>query len=797
MIILDYYEAKERLEKAKTDGVLDIKTDGKISEQVALCAEVLLKTDNLKEVEMTSFGIVIEELTKLFPEDEKITLFLKDSYEAVKSYKDKYLWNGNVHQPLAKKIVFVSEKDLEYQEELLGNYNSASIQDLIDLWKEQFIQTKEDILALQKQVQNYNEVYEFLEETQKKYNLGTEIFIEELWNRFLKESNRTYQALLEEKGKLQSIQLFILYQAQNKNESVEDYQKEATKQLEIIQNTLEKITDQLNKLEDKYYVLPKEAQEIYRENALNKDVKNTWKKGTEMLIDLGEYIDVLEKESASLKGTNTSSVAYENLLNKEYDFKQWLDYLKVKEDSIKRQVEKLKKEIDSQNILDLTNYAYNDLMFKINNKLGIASSTLSKYSTSIKKENRKGKPVLKTKKGILHGKKLAEYLKKSASSLKEKAGSYKGLAKDYIISHNPFSIPKNDMEEQEEIIIEELKIPELEEELEESAEKQEEIVLEELEVPEYKDENEIILEELEVPEYEEETKSSKEKESLLAQKAYLEALKKKIPWALGGVAVGLGASIVVPSVGLSGVGAIRITYSAAKFANKVVSKGFLGGKPTPVDKVIDLAKETVKEKYGTTKIYQKAQAMNQFLKKPEVQWFINGVSVGYLAGNILNLHDKVFDGAKNVNVPKGTTEQLSDTSTVNPSPEPEVPTVEEPTLPNVPTGARGEIQYDWLKTGETIDLSNVHEGFKTAGDVVNRTNATSLLSEYSSASNNTMIEFFRLADGSNFTGSIQDLLDSGIDLNTVAAKVVNQNGVYGWLSAQDILDTAETISKGL
>lgn len=345
------------------------------------------------------------------------------------------------------------------------------------------------------------------------------------------------------------------------------------------------------------------------------------------------------------------------------------------------------------------------------------------------------------------------------------------------------------MEEQEEIIIEELKIPELEEELEESAEKQEEIVLEELEVPEYKDENEIVLEELEVPEYEEETKSSKEKESLLAQKAYLEALKKKIPWALGGVAVGLGASIVVPSVGLSGVGAIRITYSAAKFANKVVSKGFLGGKPTPVDKVIDLAKETVKEKYGTTKIYQKAQAMNQFLKKPEVQWFINGVSVGYLAGNILNLHDKVFSPAKNIEVPEVTT--------VTETQELEVPTVEEPTLPNVPTGARGEIQYDWLKTGETIDLSNVHEGFKTAGDVVNRTNATSLLSEYSSASNNTMIEFFRLADGSNFTGSIQELLDSGIDLNTVAAKVVNQNGVYGWLSAQDILDTAETISKGL
>ena len=66
----------------------------------------------------------------------------------------------------------------------------------------------------------------------------------------------------------------------------------------------------------------------------------------------------------------------------------------------------------------------------------------------------------------------------------------------------------------------------------------------------------------------------------------MKAVGKLLPYALAGAGVGLAAATILPTVTFSGLGTIRIVYSTAKLANKVVSKGFLHGKPTPVDNIV-------------------------------------------------------------------------------------------------------------------------------------------------------------------------------------------------------------------
>ena len=112
-------------------------------------------------------------------------------------------------------------------------------------------------------------------------------------------------------------------------------------------------------------------------------------------------------------------------------------------------------------------------------------------------------------------------------------------------------------------------------------------------------------------------------------KAYMKAVGKLLPYALAGAGVGLVTATILPTVTFSGLGTIRIVYSTAKLANKIVSKGFLHGEPTPVDNIIMNAKDKLKEKYGDKKVYQAIEKVNTFLKNPKVQWFLNGAAIGY------------------------------------------------------------------------------------------------------------------------------------------------------------------------
>lgn len=274
-------------------------------------------------------------------------------------------------------------------------------------------------------------------------------------------------------------------------------------------------------------------------------------------------------------------------------------------------------------------------------------------------------------------------------------------------------------------------------------------------------------------------------------KAYMKAVGKLLPYALAGAGVGLATATILPTVTFSGLGTIRIVYSTAKLANKIVSKGFLHGKPTPVDNIVMNAKDKLKEKYGDKKVYQAVVKVNEFLKNPKVQWFLNGAAVGYKIGEALDLHDKLnnmLHPEKNTVDTNVMPEQVANEI---PKQEPDInnPTPDNSANFDTPVSSEPNTpSYSDLNTGDNIDLSSVDHGFVNSANAMSDADPVHLLTELANRENGTSIKLLKLPDGSNFTGNIGDLLQSGIDPNQVAARIVNQNGDYAWLNLQDVLD---------
>lgn len=297
------------------------------------------------------------------------------------------------------------------------------------------------------------------------------------------------------------------------------------------------------------------------------------------------------------------------------------------------------------------------------------------------------------------------------------------------------------------------------------------------------------------------------KKDLANMKSYLLSLKKLAPWALGGAVVGLGASVVIPSVTIAGLGSIRIAYSLAKFGNKIISTKFLNGEPTPIDNAIDYGKTIVKnfgnrhfgEKKGYRKIREGVRNINNFLKNPKVQSVITGLSIGYVAGNIMNLNekvDKLFQNSQPQPEGGAVTSNLRETietETKKVFEQPEVPAspVETPEVPS----------YEWIKTGETIDLTGIQEGYTNVYDAMANNNAVSLINELASQENGTFIEQFVLPNGEKFFGNMDALIEKceelGVKLENVGALISNQNGYYGYTTGEEIIEHALEMSKSL
>lgn len=274
-------------------------------------------------------------------------------------------------------------------------------------------------------------------------------------------------------------------------------------------------------------------------------------------------------------------------------------------------------------------------------------------------------------------------------------------------------------------------------------------------------------------------------------KAYMKAVGKLLPYALAGAGVGLATATILPTVTFSGLGTIRIVYSTAKLANKIVSKGFLHGKPTPVDNIVMNAKDKLKEKYGDKKVYQAVVKVNEFLKNPKVQWFLNGAAVGYKIGEALDLHDKLNNMLHPEKNTVDTNVMPEQAANEIPKQEPDInnPTPDNSANFDTPVSSEPNTpSYSDLNTGDNIDLSSVEHGFVNSANAMSDADPVHLLTELANRENGTSIKLLKLPDGSNFTGNIGDLLQSGIDPNQVAARIVNQNGDYAWLNLQDVLD---------
>ena len=179
----------------------------------------------------------------------------------------------------------------------------------------------------------------------------------------------------------------------------------------------------------------------------------------------------------------------------------------------------------------------------------------------------------------------------------------------------------------------------------------------------------------------------------------------------GGFTIGLGLSLVIqPGTAGLVISVGRLAYAVSKKTLTVYTEKHKG-EDTKIMEVINTVqekattfKDNFKEKHP--KISSGIGKINNFLKKPETQIFINGMAAGYTVGKI----GQMIDGL--VNKPAAP-ELTSDNSIVhNPDPGPTPD-------PGVP-----EFEPVELQTGGVYDLSGIDYGYEASGGLGGTTLAT-------------------------------------------------------------------------
>ena len=183
---------------------------------------------------------------------------------------------------------------------------------------------------------------------------------------------------------------------------------------------------------------------------------------------------------------------------------------------------------------------------------------------------------------------------------------------------------------------------------------------------------------------------------------------KSIAALAGGMAVGLGLSFVIqPGTAGLVISVGRLAYSLSKKALTVYTEKHKG-EDTKIMQVINAAKtkandfkENFKEKHP--KISNGIRKINNFLKKPETQVFINGVAAGYTIGKITQFVDGLVNANPSLD-PKDPTDRIAH----NPDPGPDPG----PVIPDVP-----EFEPVELNPGGVYDLSGIDYGYVGSGGV--------------------------------------------------------------------------------
>lgn len=243
-------------------------------------------------------------------------------------------------------------------------------------------------------------------------------------------------------------------------------------------------------------------------------------------------------------------------------------------------------------------------------------------------------------------------------------------------------------------------------------------------------------------------------------------IKKAAIVALGG-AIGFGLSFVLqPGTAGTVISVGRLVYSAAKKGLKVYTEKHKDDENNKIIKMVGKVKEFTKEQAEKhPKITSAISKVNNFLKKPETQVFLNGMAAGYTIGKLSQLVYKMHEAsAIEKNIPDNTeVENNSEVGKTQPEFMDKVPDID--TQPDIPTpDPVPEPTFDPTKP---VDLSSLGEGYVSSY-------SSDPVSLITSAGKNAMFDKINVVDGKTWVHFTQG------------------NGAgYAWFPAEDVLNALD------
>ena len=265
-------------------------------------------------------------------------------------------------------------------------------------------------------------------------------------------------------------------------------------------------------------------------------------------------------------------------------------------------------------------------------------------------------------------------------------------------------------------------------------------------------------------------KNDEEKDNEKTEEEKKEERKQKIKkaaiGALGG-AIGFGLSFVLqPGTAGTVISVGRLVYSAAKKGLKVYTEKHKDDENNKIIKMVGKVKEFTKEQAEKhPKITSAISKVNNFLKKPETQVFLNGIAAGYTIGKLSQLVYKMHEAsAIEKNIPDNTeVENNSEVGKTQPEFMDKVPDMD--TQPDIPTpDPVPEPTFDPTKP---VDLSSLGEGYVSSY-------SSDPVSLITSAGKNAMFDKINVVDGKTWVHFTQG------------------NGAgYAWFPAEDVLNALD------
>lgn len=277
------------------------------------------------------------------------------------------------------------------------------------------------------------------------------------------------------------------------------------------------------------------------------------------------------------------------------------------------------------------------------------------------------------------------------------------------------------------------------------------------------DEEELNLDENDKDEEKDNEKTEEEKKEERKQK-----IKKAAIGALGG-AIGFGLSFVLqPGTAGTVISVGRLVYSTAKKGLKVYTEKHKDDENNKIIKMVGKVKEFTKEQAEKhPKITSAISKVNNFLKKPETQVFLNGMAAGYTIGKISQAVYKMHEASameKNKQIEKSDIgDKNLDDKNIGDTTENKIETnYERPEPPVDP-----EIKIDTKPTFDPtkpVDLSSLGEGYVSSY-------SSDPVSLITSAGKNAMFDKINVVDGKTWVHFTQG------------------NGAgYAWFPAEDVMD---------